>query len=151
MKHMKWWWAMFIMHPWDVKTAYTWQKDWRQQALCSLAAVFPMSKTMSWVEARIGTGREQSQVTDFQLAAGWGPLARCHPTVLQPCAEQPGYLAASSSRTLAMLSPLWEWVKGLAPLSPSWRVPPSMEGTEEEDLEKGWVSSYLSLYLQYIA
>lgn len=99
--------------------------------------LFPLGKTMSWGEARIGTGREQSQVTAFQLAIGWSPLARRHLSVLQPCAEQPGYLAASSSRKLAMLLPLWDWGNGL-PRRPTSqptlkRVLKSRGGREEGD------------------
>lgn len=77
--------------------------------------LFPLGKTMSRVEARIGTGREQGQVTAFQLATGCSPLARRHLSVLQPCAQQPGYLAASSSRKLATLLPLWDRGNGLSP------------------------------------
>lgn len=99
--------------------------------------LFPLGKTMSWVEARIGTGREQGQVTAFQLATGWSPLARRHLSVLQPCAQQPGYLAASSSRKLATLLPLWDRGNGLSPHptpQPTLkRVPTSTGGSEEGD------------------
>lgn len=43
-----------------------------EAGLLQSAAVFPLGKTMSWLEARIGEGleREHNQATDFQSATG---------------------------------------------------------------------------------
>lgn len=93
-----------------------------ETGLLQSAAVFPLGKTMSQLEARIreGLGREHSEVTDFQLAKGplVRSLSRKYPSA---CLEQPGYWAASYSRKLSRLLPLWNGVNCLVPPSPSWK------------------------------
>lgn len=77
----------------DEITAHAKQNDYRQQAFCSLAVVFPPGKAKSWVETRIGTG-EGGESSD-RLPVG---------NRLMPLGEEPPKCPTALHRAARVLS-----------------------------------------------
>lgn len=111
--------------------------------------LFPPDRLKSRVEARTGTGEETESSDRLPVGNRRRPLSREPPKCPTPCTEPPGYSVVSSAKKVAMPLPLLGRGSSLGPTQPKLkRVPTSMGGS---GLEEGWVSSYLSLYLQGLA
>ena len=147
MRDMKQWLSIFTMHLWMKFLVIQGRKIRGNRT--SAVLEFPLDRLKSRVEARTGTGEETESSDRLPVGNRRRPLSREPPKCPTPCTEPPGYSVVSSAKKVAMPLPLLGRGSSLDPTQPKLkRVPTSMGGS---GLEEGWVSSYLSLYLQGLA
>ena len=148
MRDMKQWLSIFTMHLW-MKFLVIQGRKIRGNRTSAVLELFPLDRLKSRVEARTGTGEETESSDRLPVGNRRRPLSREPPKCPTPCTEPPGYSVVSSAKKVAMPLPLLGRGSSLGPTQPKLkRVPTSMRGS---GLEEGWVSSYLSLYLQGLA